>query len=209
MKLYGARGWGSAIVEAMLALAGEPYEFVDVLGFDQPGPQRDTLAAINPLLQVPALLLDGGEVLTESAAIGLWLLDRHPGLAPPRGTPTHRLFLRLLVWFAANVYPTFTYGDYPDRWCPTAPGELEASTDRHREGLYRWLEEQVQSPFVLGQRISLLDCYAAVVVDWRPRRAWFEANAPKLLGAADLARARQELRTVMALNGLAASNPGR
>lgn len=37
MRLYGVPGWGSTIVEIMLALAGEPYDFVDVAGFDRPG----------------------------------------------------------------------------------------------------------------------------------------------------------------------------
>ncbi len=62
MRLYGARGCGSAITEAMLAIAGQPYEFVDVGGFEQPGPARDALARINPLVQVPALVLEDGTI---------------------------------------------------------------------------------------------------------------------------------------------------
>ncbi len=62
MRLYGTPGWGSAIVEAMLALVGEPYDFVDVEGFDRPGEAHDRLAAVNPLRQVPTLVLDDGEV---------------------------------------------------------------------------------------------------------------------------------------------------
>lgn len=40
MQLYGTPGWGSAIVEAMLALVGEPYEFVDVENFDRRATRR-------------------------------------------------------------------------------------------------------------------------------------------------------------------------
>ena len=77
MQLYGTPGWGSAIVEAMLALVGEPYEFVDVENFDRPGDAQERLVAVNPLRQVPTLVLDDGEVLTETAAIALWLaVDR-------------------------------------------------------------------------------------------------------------------------------------
>jgi len=82
MNLYGAPGWGSAISEIMLTMAGEPYQFINVEGFDEPGPQRDRLQALNPLCQVPTLELDDGQILTESAAIALWLLDRHPQFAP-------------------------------------------------------------------------------------------------------------------------------
>lgn len=49
IKLYGVPGWGSAISEVMLTLADIPYQFVNVDGFDQPGPQRELLLKLNPL----------------------------------------------------------------------------------------------------------------------------------------------------------------
>lgn len=203
MKLYGVPGWGSAIVEAMLAMTGEAYDYIDVDGFDRPGATQDRLAAVNPLRQVPTLALDDGEVLTETAAIALWLADRHAGLAPERGTADHRRFLRLLIWIVANVYPTFTYGDYPERWAPSAPGELVDATNASRERLYRWLETQVVGPYLLGEQPSALDCYAAVMIDWRPRRTWFAEHAPRLFAAARLMRRDPRLADVMERNRLA------
>ncbi|WP_343527572.1 glutathione S-transferase [Sphingomonas sp.] len=203
MQLYGMPGWGSAIVEVMLALVGEPYDFVDVEGFDRPGEAQDRLAAVNPLRQVPTLVLDDGEVLTETAAIALWLADRHAGLAPRPGTIEHRRFLRLLIWIVANVYPSFTYGDYPARWAPSAPDELVAATGAYRERLYRWLEDQVVGPYLLGEQPCALDCYMAVMIDWRPGCEWFARNAPRLLVAARLMRRDPKLAAVMARNRLA------
>ena len=52
ITLYGVPGWGSAISELMLTLAKIPYTFIDVDGFDQPGPTRELLKARNPLCQV-------------------------------------------------------------------------------------------------------------------------------------------------------------
>lgn len=203
MKVYGVPCWGSAIVETMLALVGEPYEVVDVEGFDRPGEAQDRLAAVNPLRQVPTVVLDDGEVLTETAAIALWLADRHAGLAPAPGTAGHRRFLRLLIWIVANVYPTFTYGDYPERWAPSAQDELAGATNAHRERLYRWLEEQVVGPYLLGEQPSALDCYAAVMIDWRPGREWFAENTPRLFAAARRMRRDPRLAAVMAHNRLA------
>ncbi|WP_294235792.1 glutathione S-transferase family protein [uncultured Sphingomonas sp.] len=202
MKLYGVPAWGSAIVEAMLALVGQSYHFVDVEGFDRPGEAQDRLARVNPLRQVPALVLDDGDVLTETAAIALWLADRHAGLAPSPGRVEHRRFLRLLIWIVANVYPTFTYGDYPERWAPSAQDELTGATNVHRERLYRWLEEQIVGPYVLGEQASVLDCYAAVMIDWRPGREWFAGNTPRLFAAARLMRRDPRLAAVMARNRL-------
>jgi GST-like protein len=202
MDLYGMRGWGSTIVEIMFALADEPYRFVEVDGFDRPGPARDRLLAVNPLAQVPTLVLDDGQVVTESAAIALWLVGRHPELAPAPGTADHARFLRLLIWYVANVYPTFTYGDYPDRWAPGAPGELVQSTDRRREELYRWLDGELAGPFAFGEQVSVFDAYVACVISWRPRREWFSANAPRLLDVATRVRALDQVRPVIAASGL-------
>ena len=90
IKLYGVPGWGSAISEVMLTLADIPYQFVNVDGFDQPGPQRELLLKLNPLCQVPTLELENGAIVTETAAIALMVLDRRPDLAPPAvSAPAH------------------------------------------------------------------------------------------------------------------------
>ncbi len=201
MRLYGARRYGSAIAEGLLALAGLRYEFVDVGGFDQPGPARDRLGAVNPFHQVPVLVLDDGTVLTETAAIALHLSDLVPGLAPAVGSPERTRFYRLLIWLLANVYPTFTYGDYPGRWAPSAPGELDDATARHRERLYLWLEEQVTGPFVLGTDVSALDVYVAVLVAWRPRPEWFRRNTPGVARVAERTRQLPPVAGIMKLNG--------
>jgi GST-like protein len=203
MTLYGVPGWGSVIVEAMLAWCGAPYEFVNVDGFDAPGPARDRLQAVNPLAQVPTLVLPDGRLMTESAAITLLLAETCPdrGLAPAPGSPERAPFLRRLVWLVAAVYPTFTYGDYPARWAPGDPEGLGATTLEHRKAL--WLQFEADAgggPWVLGRMPSALDVYVAAMVHWRPRRAWFDANTPRLASIATATLARPELRAVWRRN---------
>lgn len=201
MKLYGVRGWGSGITEGMLCIAGKDYEFIDIDGFENPGPNRELLRTVNPLLQVPALVLDDGTILTETAAITLYLIDAGAALAPASGTTDRAVFYRLLIWFVANVYPSFTYGDHPERWAPSAPDELLAATDEYREDLFRWLEDQVVEPFVLGSTLSAPDIYIAAMVTWRPRRAWFQANTPKIARIAEKTQTYPGLADVMRANG--------
>ena len=181
--LFGARGWGSTLAEGALAWAGEPFEFVDVEGFDTPGLARDRLVAVNPLARVPTLVALDGRVLTESAAIVLHLADLHPeaGLAPAPGDPDRPAFLNRLIWFVSALYPTFTYRDYPERWAPSAAGELVERVDAFRKSLWRQLEADAgDGPWILGETPSALDLYVAVMSHWRPRRAWLAERCPKL-----------------------------
>ncbi len=202
-RLYGARGWGSTLAEAALAWVGAPFDFIDVEGFDRPGPQRDRLLAVNPLARVPTLVSPGGEVLTESAAIILHLAELHPDaqLAPPVGAPLRPAFLNRLVWFVSVVYPTFTYRDYPERWAPDAAEQLAERVDEFRGTLWLQLEEEAgKGDWMLGDRPSALDIYVAVMSHWRPRRRWIAGNCPKLYALALRADALPALQPVMARN---------
>ena len=203
IKLYGVPGWGSAIGEVMLTLADIPYQFINVDGFDQPGPQRELLQKLNPLCQLPTLELENGAIMTETAAIALMVLDRCPDLAPPVGQAERQQFQRLLIWFVANVYPTFTYADYPERWVPDAPEQLQKNCIEYRKSLYLWFETQLKAvPFALGERLTLLDVYIAVARTWGPRHDWFATNTPKLTAIADTVCQQPELHKVLKANGI-------
>jgi len=181
--LFGADGWGSTLAEGALAWTGTPFEFVCVEGFDQPGPVRDRLLAVNPLARVPTLVSPDGLVLTESAAIVLHLAEVKPEaeLAPPPGDPDRPAFLDRLIWFVSALYPTFTYRDYPERWAPDAAEQLTERVDAFRQTLWTQLEVALgEGPWFLGTRPSALDLYVATMSHWRPRRAWIAAHCPKL-----------------------------
>lgn len=202
LTLYGVPGWGSAISEVMLTMAEIPYHFVDVDGFDSPGPQHDVLEQINPLCQVPTLRLGDGTIMTESAAIALMILDERPDLAPPPGSEQRALFQRLLIWIVANVYPTFTYADYPQRFAPDAPEQLQNSCIAFRKTLYQWLDRQLVGPHALGDNVTLIDAYIVVMRTWGPRAAWFAEHTPRLSAIADRVAQLPALQKVLGDNGI-------
>jgi GST-like protein len=187
-RLITAKGGGGLIVEAAYALAGVPLAVEDI-PWDDVGPHSQRLAGLNPLGQVPTLVLPDGAVMTESAAILLYLAELLPRakLAPPRGHPQRAAFLRWLAFLVSAVYPTYTYGDPPARWVgEEAAPKLRASTDAHRERLLRFLDiEVVAGPWFLGTRFSALDLYLPVLRLWRPGAAWWVTNLPKLNAIAD------------------------
>lgn len=206
MTLYGEPGWGSAIVELQLAWYGIDYEFERVGNLFKNPEARDRLVAVNPLAQVPTLVLPDGAVMTESAAITLYLaeLSGNDSLVPAPRSDRRAAFLRWLVFIVANVYPTYTYADEPSRFVESADAQkpFRRAVDAYACKLYSQLEDVAGQPWFLGERFSALDIYFAVMTNWRPNPPWFEANAPKLHAIAKAARERPELQSAWVRNDL-------
>jgi GST-like protein len=185
--LLGTKGCGSVIVECAFALAGLPLECEEV-DYEPGSRTRDRLLSVNPLGQVPALVLPDKRVLTESLAIVHYVDDLVPAamLIPGRGDDTRARFHRWSVFLVAAIYPTFTYGDEPKKWVPdeTAAKLLRQSTDRHREALWLQVEAAASAPWFLGDGRSAIDIYIAVMTRWRPGRKWFEVQTPRLMAIA-------------------------
>lgn len=199
--LLGSRGCGSAIVECAFALAGLPLE-VEEVNYEPGSPTRDRLLSVNPLGQVPALLLPGGQVLTESLAMIHYVQDCAPetSLIPPPGDPRRSEFYRWAVFLVAAIYPTFTYGDDPQKWVsdPAAAKALRACTDRHREMLWLQVEAAARGPWFLGEQVSAIDLYLTAMSHWRPRTAWFNEHTPKIAAVARRTSDLPELRAILA-----------
>jgi len=206
--VYGRRGWGSVIVEAQLEWLGLDYTYKAVGDLLRSAEARRTLAPVNPLAQVPALVLPNGQTLTESAAITLSLADMtgRDDLVPPPGSAKRPDFLRWLIFLVANVYPTYTYADEPDRFVSDAAarGGFRATVDAQR--LYAILDATARTPWFLGDRFSALDIYVAVMTRWRPGRQWFAENTPQLHAIATRADAIPQLQAVWSRNFLDAGS---
>lgn len=186
-RVLGCRGCGNTIVEAALTLAGIPYTREEVDYDNAEG--RARLLQFNPLAQVPTVIMPDGRVMTETAAIVLHL--------EPNRDPD---FLRWLVFFVTVIYPTFTYGDDPKKWTASGADELRASTNAHREKMWRYLETVAKGPWFLGEQRTALDLYVSVMTRWRPRREWFAKECPKLHAIATAVDADSRLAGVWATN---------
>ncbi len=202
--LYGRPGWGSAIVEAQLAWYGLPFRYEACGDLFESEEARERLRPLNPLMQVPALQLPNGTVMTESAAITLHLADvtASHGLVSAPDDPQRAHFLRWLIFLVTNIYPTFTYADLPQRFVKTA-GASEAfrlEVDAYQRRLWTLVESAMGAPYFLGDKLSALDLYLAVMTRWRPGPAWFSENTPLLSGAAQRASVLPAVAPVLASN---------
>ena len=180
LTLYGAKGSGAAAAEAALRLVGQPFRWVEAASW-LPGPGLERLKAVNPLAQVPTLVAEEGEVLTETAAILIWLGLRYPqsGLLPREPAQT----IRGLVYIAANCYAAIGVIDFPARYCAACD---DATGKRIQDGTRARLHEYWRifadtfraEPFLSGAQLGALDILAAVVSRWSGARAHLATERP-------------------------------
>jgi GST-like protein len=210
-KLFGRPGWGSVLVEAQLVWYGLPFTIEVVDDLLAVAAARERLARINPVGQVPTLLLPDGSVMTESAAITLYLAEvaGEDEFVPVPGDSLRPRFLRWLVFLVANIYPTFTYADDPARFVTgeAAQAAFRASVDSYAARLWGQVDQEAMGPWFLGERFSALDIYIATMTRWRPRRAWFAQHCTRLHAIAHRADALPQLAAVWQRNFPAATDP--
>jgi GST-like protein len=183
--LYGKKGSGSASTQVALDIIGAPYRIVETASWDTNDAFVELLK-VNPLGQIPTLLLDDGSVLSESAAILIYLGGAHPesGLLP-RDASARAQMIRGLVFIAANCYAAISIIDYPERWCADADAD-DAVKDRIRAGTRARLHKHWEmfadlfpaSPYLGGKELGALDILAAVVSKWSGSRKHLEKARP-------------------------------
>lgn len=184
LTLHGAKGTGAVAVEAALTLLNLPYQLNDAPPLGETETSR-RFAAINPMRQVPALLLPSGELLTESAAILIWLADAHPAhrLSPTVGSRERPAFLKWMSFVSAAIYSLFWILDEPSR---VVDDERQKGVVKERltgRIAHCWTVMETQlSPglYLLGDDLSVLDLYVSVISRWEPSRSTFYARAPRM-----------------------------
>jgi len=181
--LYGTTGSGSSIAEAGLERCGLEYRVVRASQWEADSAYEE-LKKINPLGQIPTLVLPDGSVLTESAAILMHLGLEHPesGLLP-KGPSARAQTLRGLVFIAANCYSAISQSDYPERYTTdTGEDAQEAVRQGARRVLHRHWEVFADTfeghPYLGGEQPGALDIMAAIVSKWSGARKHLAAARP-------------------------------
>jgi GST-like protein len=146
--IYGRPATGSVPIEAALLLIGVPHELKAPAHPENPGGlSAEAMHRINPMQQLPALVLSNGEVMTESAAILIHLADSHPEarLAPAPGDPRRPAFLRWMVFVSAQIYALVWARDDPMRLAVDEEHAkvILARTSERRAFCWRMMDAQV------------------------------------------------------------------
>jgi glutathione S-transferase len=205
-KLYGRPGSGSSVCEAMLVLTGLPHEIIDLERWVRGAAPAEFLE-ISPLGQVPALVLPDGSIMTESAAISLYLADLTPeaGLSPPITDPRRARYLRWMVYLAANSYMTALHIYYPERYSThddASAGVKAAALDRNSFEWSVFASGLADGPFVLGDQMSAADIYAAMLLSWDLDMAALFKRHPNLQRLFDRVAKHPRIKPVWQRHGI-------
>jgi GST-like protein len=183
LTLYGSQGSGSAAIECALHHCKQPYHVVRASAWE-PKSALAELAQINPLKQIPTLVLQDGTVISESAAILIHLALAHPkaGLLP-QDPSARAAALRGLVFIAANCYAAISVTDYPQRWTTsTTKTTQEKVRQAARKNLHRYWEMFADMcagvPYLNGKSPGALDYFAVVVSKWSGTRQHLKRTRP-------------------------------
>lgn len=203
--LYCRNTAGSMAPEALLAACGAHYKVI-ILERIADGSFGAFFHKINPKAEVPTLVLPDDSIMTESAAMMIHLADLHPeaGLAPAIGTPERARFLRWQVFLATQVYQSDLRLFYPERYT-LVPSETAGIKARAEEMMMSefaiYAEALGQGPFLLGERVSAADIYAAMLCTWAPDVPALFARHENLKRMYDGVLANEAVRRVWERNG--------
>lgn len=168
MKLYGFGPTRSLRAMWGLKELGLQFEFIPVnlLAGEH---QRPEYLALNPAGKVP-VLVDGDVVLSESAAIVLYLAEKYPekGLMPKSLEQRAQVYRWVMFAMTELEQPLWRITKhtllYPEHQ------RLPQDADLARQdftAMARVLESHMQGrQFIVGDRITAADCVTAYLMDW-------------------------------------------
>jgi glutathione S-transferase len=168
----------AATVVWMLEEIGVPYtlRFVD---FASMAHKSAEMIARNPMGKLPTLV-DDGQVVTETAAIGLYLADRYAlgRLAPATDDPTRGTYLRWSLYAPSVIEPG----------CAAHAGKWEARASAVGWGTYAHMLETITAaihggasaadpgPWLLGARFTMADVIFGATVRYMRRFDMLDAT---------------------------------
>lgn len=174
----------AANVVWMLEEVGAPYElrFVDIMAGEQKSAE---ILAKNPMGKLP-ILTDEGTVITESAAIGLYLADRYASgrLAPPLEHASRGTYLRWAL-FAPSVIEPGTMA----RAAGWSFKEGQAGWGNYDAMLRAMETALVRGPYLLGDNFSMADVIFGGTVNYMLMTRSLDPR-PVFTSYAELLRAR-------------------
>ena len=181
LKLYGTPPTRALRVVWLLNELGLEHELHPVDLMQDEHHQQDFLS-LNPAARVP-VLVDGNLVLTESAAIQLYLAEKYPqaGFIPETLEDRAQMYRWMFFLVTEVEQPLWRIARhtfvYPDE--KRIPQDVELARQECLEMIEVLERHMSEREFMVGDRLSVADFNAAYTLDWANTDEML-ASAPRL-----------------------------
>ncbi len=203
--LYWSRGSANMACHAALIEIGAPFKLVEI-DADKGEQKSAAYRAINPHARVPTLI-DDGRVMYESAAILLYLCEKHPEarLMPAVGSPDRGQFLQWLFYLTNTVQEALMNWWHADNYLESESERrsLIASAARRLERMWQLLDGVIarNGPYLLGREFSAVDMFLAMLGHWSRKMAKPARSYPNIGRLMALVEERPAYSRMMADEG--------
>ena len=204
-KLFYSPGSAAMAPHALLEEIGQPFELlkVDTKSGEHRKPEY---LKLNPNGRVPTLI-DGDQVIYETAAIMLHLADKHPGsgLAPAVGTPERAVYYQWLVYMTNTVQEAYIEYYHPDYYAKTEAGraEVKAVSEERLQPMFAILDKALEKgPFLLGSKFSAADIFLMMMARWSRNMKKPAVTYPNIKRCVEAVMARPATQRMFAAQGL-------
>jgi glutathione S-transferase len=200
MKLYYSPGACSLSPHIALLEAGLPYDLIKVDLRAKKLENGDDYLKINPKGQVPALVLDSGELVTEGPVIVQMIADSVPAknLAPARDSAERYKLLEWLNYVGAELHKNFG-----PMFSPVLADDAKAFFKDRVMGKFKYLDSQLAGrDYLMGKQFTVADGYLFTMLSWADRMKFDLSALPNLLAYKARVAARPKVQEALNKEGL-------
>ncbi len=200
MKLYYSPGACSLSPHIALLEAGLPYDLVKVDLKTKKLENGDDFLGINPKGQVPTLVLDSGEVVTEGPVIVQIIADKvsAKNLAPARDSAERYKLQEWLTYINSEVHKSFG-----PMFSPVLADDAKAFFKDRVMGKFKYLDGALAGKdYLMGKQFTVADGYLFTMLAWAERMKFDLAAMPNLLAYKARVGARPAVQAALTKEGL-------
>jgi glutathione S-transferase len=200
MKLYYSPGACSLSPHIAIAEAGLKADFIKVNLKDKKTEAGDDYLKVNPKGQVPALVLDSGDVLTEGPAIVQYVADQAPNakIAPANGTLDR---YKLQEWL--NLITSEIHKSFSPLFTPTSTDDVKNGAREKLMKQFTAIDARLAGKdYLMGSQFTVADGYLFTVLRWAVAMKLDIASLPNVKAYMDRVGAREKVKEAMLAEGL-------
>ena len=201
--LYYGPNRASMAAHISLRRTGAPLSLV-LVHLDRDDHKTPEFLRLNPSGRIP-VLVHGDVVVSEAAAIALYLVDRHPELGPGIDSPRRADLYRWVAYLSNTLQPALMLYFYPERHVSdvAARDELRDSAVRQIDAALERIEtELAPGPFVLGSQPSVCDDYLWMLARWTRELARPARSHPRIRRCLELLTEQPPVREMLAVENI-------